>query len=94
MLIIGLTDRRYNYRPHRVLGLVVSLGFIGLLTKKWTDKVYFRPKPVKDTDEGERWLKPGINCKGKLIGAVFVAVFWNGTTGVFVGIVAKGDSRR
>lgn len=73
---------------------MVSLGFIGLLTKKWTDKVYSRPKPVKDTDEGERWLKPGINSKGKLIGAVFVAVFWNGTTGVFVGIVAKGDSRR
>lgn len=73
-----------------IVGLAVSLGSLGLLPKKWKDKVYSRHKPVEDADEGERWLKPGIGGKGKLIGALFVALFWNGITGVFVGIVIKG----
>lgn len=73
-----------------IVGLAISLGSLGLLPQKWTDKVHSRHKPVEDRDEGERWLKPGLSGKGKLMASMFIAVFWNGITGVFVGIVIKG----
>lgn len=73
-----------------IVGLGISLGSLGLMPRKWKEKVYSRHKPVEDVDEGERWLKPGIGGKGKFIGALFVALFWNGITSVFVLQVIRG----
>ncbi|WP_269523347.1 DUF3592 domain-containing protein [Coraliomargarita parva] len=72
-----------------LIGLAIMLGSLGLLPPKWRDKLYSRHKPVEDQDEGERWLKPKHSGTGKLIGAIFIAAFWNGITGVFVGLAVK-----
>ncbi len=67
-----------------LVGLGLSLASVGCLPKSWKNKVRSRHRPVEDTGEGSRELKPQTGPLAKLLVSIGIAVFWNGIVSVFL----------
>lgn len=67
-----------------LVGLGAMLSALGLLPKKWKDKVQTRHKPVESAGEGAATLKPEVGGLGKLLGMLAVCLFWNGIVSIFL----------
>jgi len=72
------------------VGLGAMLAGLGLLPKKWKDKVHTRHKPVESAGEGAATLKPAAGGLGKFLGMLFVCLFWNGIVSVFLLAAVEG----
>lgn len=84
-----------------LLFLLIGLGgFFGLIRSALKDRgsVALRGTPSLPVQPslptvsgpgGSTILTPSSSPMAKLVGAIFVAVFWNGITGIFVGIAVK-----
>lgn len=73
-----------------LVGLGIMAASLGLIPEKWAAKVRSRHKPVTRESAGNTELKPKVGKKGKLLGMLFIAVFWNGIVSVFVWQVIDG----
>lgn len=73
-----------------VVGLGIMAASLGLLPEKWAAKVRSRHKPVSAETKGMTTLRPKVGKKGKLMGILFFAAFWNSIVGVFLFQLYKG----
>ena len=71
------------------VGGFIMLGAMNILPASWSGRFSHRHKPVPNIGVGFTELKPLHTPRGKVAFALFFASFWNGVTGVFVGIAVK-----
>lgn len=67
-----------------LIGAGCMAGALGLAPKKWQNKLNSQHQPVDTRPAGSTQLKPETSGIAKLIGAICIAIFWNGITSVFV----------
>lgn len=73
-----------------LIGAGVMLGTLGLLPGISGLNFQSRHKRVVQEDRGEMHLKPSAGPIGKFIGAILIALFWNGIISVFLWQMVAG----